>query len=190
LFYVLHDHRVNRSSIFRCVPLGRPNQGKGIPLQRARARAPGAKGGSDGLAAATAKGRCDRRKFPTSPHGRHGYGSFVVGLLARGGRKVYSWVYLMISVCPCICCSKNTPHKQKYMRRSLKILFANVCQCIGKFAAGPKKPQPYYLLPTSQIVLGLEVWYHTFDLNSPPQIEGKFTGTPRGLTNLFYGCID
>jgi hypothetical protein len=23
-----------------------------------------------------------------------------------------------------------------------------------------------------------------------PQIEGKFTATPGGLTNLFYGCID
>jgi len=34
------------------VPLGRPNQG--IPPQQARARAPGANGGSDGLAAATA----------------------------------------------------------------------------------------------------------------------------------------
>jgi len=34
------------------VPLGRPNQG--ILPQRAQARAPGANGGSDGLAAATA----------------------------------------------------------------------------------------------------------------------------------------
>jgi hypothetical protein len=23
-----------------------------------------------------------------------------------------------------------------------------------------------------------------------PQIEGKFTATPGGLTNVFYGCID
>ena len=102
-----------------------------------------------------------------------------------------------MSVCPCIRCSKTKrgakkTHltNKKYMRQSLKILFVDVCQCISKFAVGPKKSQPYYLLPTSQIVLGLEVWYHTFDLNSPPQIEGKFTGTPRGLTNLFYGCID
>ena len=44
---------IRHSSIFRCEPLGRPNQG--IPPQRARARVPGANGGSDGLAAATAR---------------------------------------------------------------------------------------------------------------------------------------
>jgi hypothetical protein len=40
------------------------------------------------------------------------------------------------------------PHltNKKYIRRSLKILFANLRPWIGKFAIGPKKSQPYLVV--------------------------------------------
>ena len=77
------------SSIFRCVPLGRPKPQSRNPA--AASPIPGANVGSDGLAAATA--RADAIVVETVDAEVYaavdGYDSSVVGRLARGGRKVY-----------------------------------------------------------------------------------------------------
>jgi hypothetical protein len=43
----------------------------------------------------------------------------------------------------------------------------------------------------NMLILLSKMWGILYvDLNCPPQIGGKFTAPPGGLTNLFHGCKD
>ena len=198
---------------FLMCAIGAPHQG--ILPQRARGRAPGANGGSDSLTAAMAKGRCNRSRDCW-----YLIASFIVQLellfelcLSGGFRiacmgdslliylfnfghkscklfKASVWPKSFIYIISYHTYYKSDPSALTDHQAFLVHLQYFVFRVSVNLLSGQRNHSliAYYQHCRLRLVLK----YGAVCLTSihHPQIEGKFTAAPGGLTNLFYGCID